>query len=64
MSAVVYANKVKAKIYQFKPFIIMSHKCHGWYAYRLKSKLVLLGTGPLACLSLFPVAELDKESWD
>ena len=22
------------------------------------------GTGPLACLSLFPVADLDKVSWD
>ena len=23
-----------------------------------------IGTGPLACLSLFPVAEVDKVSWD
>ena len=29
-----------------------------------RSRLVTYGTGPLACLSLFPVAELDKESWD
>ena len=27
-------------------------------------KVVTVGTGPLACLSLFPVAELDKESND
>ena len=27
-------------------------------------KVVTVGTGPLACLSLFPVAELDKVSWD
>ena len=40
----------------------LMYKCHGWYAYRLKSKLVLHGTGPLACLSLFPVAGLDKVS--
>ena len=26
--------------------------------------VVTAGTGPLACLSLFPVAELDKESYD
>ena len=29
-----------------------------------KSTLFLIGTGPLACLSLFPVADLDKVSND
>ena len=27
-------------------------------------RVVTAGTGPLVCLSLFPVAELDKESND
>ena len=25
---------------------------------------MFIGTGPLACLSLFPVANVDKVSWD
>ena len=29
---------------------------------RVKGILLIHGTGPLACLSLFPVAELDKVS--
>ena len=31
---------------------------------KLWFSLVTHGTGPLACLSLFPVVELDKVSWD
>ena len=31
---------------------------------RVGKVVVTVGTGPLACLSLFPVAELDKESND
>ena len=37
------------------------------YVTELKGNLILVvthGTGPLACLSLFPVAELDKVSYD
>ena len=38
--------------------------CHGKVNVKVGGVLMFIGTGPLACLSLFPVAKVDKESWD
>ena len=42
-------------------FTFLWYLCHGTGSNRKLGSY--FGTGPLACLSLFPVAELDKESF-
>ena len=38
--------------------------CHGKVNPNIGKAWVFNETGPLACLSLFPVANVDKVSWD
>ena len=67
------APKRELILYKIKSYLleifdeVFTEGCLYIYVKELVSNwvyLVTYGTGPLACLSLFPVAELDKESND
>ena len=67
----VRQEKIFQKGKKFFDYLCMSRKWGVTFMVAMSRKwgvsqpwVVTTGTGPLACLSLFPVAELDKVSYD
>ena len=57
---ITFTLKVENKVHLFD-FVVTLYMSRNWRA-TIPGYFVTHGTGPLACLSLFPVADLDKVS--